>query len=258
MYGTLPLASAGFSAFAGSSYATAVTQSASTDDTLGTSGVLNAFTADSGSVLDVTLAAAAQQFFVTDGAGATVAATSSVVLPSFIQELLSAQPAAPLAFPKYPTSVVELLEGSSAGTAAAGFAASFTSYSRARVFNVGLRRWEQIDDAQQSNWTDILIARTIDTVATLGGDNIGVTPYAGALATVLPVNDAKWLLVPTLSDGQWGDVLVATFVDDIGTYAGASFGSLSYAGQVQAFIPDSVVLWVDEAAETTPQWQDVL
>ena len=67
--------------------------------------------------------------------------------------------------------------------------------------------WEQIDDTQVADWTDILNPTTIEDIAVFGGANFGVLSFAGDLQQRYDPNPVVWNEIDDTQGTTWTDIV---------------------------------------------------
>jgi hypothetical protein len=67
--------------------------------------------------------------------------------------------------------------------------------------------WEQIDDTQVADWTDILNPTTIEDIAVFGGANFGVVSFAGDLQQRYDPNPVVWNEIDDTQGTTWTDIV---------------------------------------------------
>jgi hypothetical protein len=72
---------------------------------------------------------------------------------------------------------------------------------------LGRELWEPIDDTQSPDWTDILVATTIDDIAVFGGANFGTLAFAGDLTQRYNPNPDTWVQIDDTQDTVWTDIV---------------------------------------------------
>ena len=72
---------------------------------------------------------------------------------------------------------------------------------------LGRELWEQIDDTQTADWTDVLRPTTIEDISVFGGANFGVLAFAGELRQAYNPNPVVWTQVDDSSDTTWTDIV---------------------------------------------------
>jgi hypothetical protein len=153
--------------------------------------------------------------------------SSIFIIPTSVAETITAQdtPAANTLFPAsfsdaaYPSEVVisnprfetQIDENVSAVDAAprtnATFRVAVLESLLALDTLLGRELWEPIDDTQIPDWTDVLIATTINDVAVFGSANFGSLSFAGNLTQSYNPNPVTWVQIDDTQDTVWTDIV---------------------------------------------------
>jgi hypothetical protein len=72
---------------------------------------------------------------------------------------------------------------------------------------LGRELWEDIDDTQAADWTDILVPTTIDSIAVFGDANFGGLSFAGNAEQRYNPNPVIWDEVNDTQDPGWTDIV---------------------------------------------------
>jgi hypothetical protein len=107
----------------------------------------------------------------------------------------------------FQAAVIEIAQAQASVFAAGTFIAAILEQVVGFDDFFGRELWEDIDDTQLTDWTDILQPTTIEDILVFGGANFGVLSYAGNFQQRYNPNPAVWNEVDDTQDPGWTDIV---------------------------------------------------
>jgi hypothetical protein len=206
MFGTSTFAQVPFAALSGTLYVRAVVETAfAADSVLAVANFAPRIT-ESAQAADQT----SSRFSIFSSVSDTAVATDSqsslyFVGASFSDAAVAAD--AQSSFAAFLASLTETAVAADAIRTSAAFPVAVFESLLALDTLLGRELWEQIDDTQTPDWTDILVPTTIEDIAVFGGSNFGVTSFAGNVTQRYEPNSVFWVQIDDTQDTVWTDIV---------------------------------------------------
>lgn len=207
MFGTNTFAQVSFAAASGLLYPIAVLDTATAADSIFSRATFVSVIAESVQAADLTASQFSVLSSLSDGATAADAPTANVVFPVSVADTATAEAAAPAAATTFLASVADTATVLAEPRCNVGFSAVVLESLLALDILLGRELWEQIDDTQLTDWTDILVPTTIEDISVFGGANFGVTAFAGNSIQSYDPNPVFWTEIDNAQDTVWTDIV---------------------------------------------------
>jgi hypothetical protein len=114
--------------------------------------------------------------------------------------------------------------------------------------------WELIDDSQTPQWSDVLKAETLDSVATFGGMGFAEIAYASALKVSWNPAPTAWSNITTSQSAGWTNVFVPQTINGVHTYGDLFFADVATAGSFNRTWVPSTAQWTEIDTAQTTTW----
>jgi hypothetical protein len=154
----------------------------------------------------------------------------------------------------FPVSVSESATGTDAFAAAAQVIGQIQESVTAADAFYARHLWELIDDSQNAQWSDVLKAQTLNSVATFGGMGFAEIAYTSALTLSWYPAPTTWSGISTTQSAGWTSVIVPQTINGVHTYGDLFFADVATAGSFNRTWVPSAAQWREIDTEQVPDW----